>query len=179
MSFTSLQYFILGIIQGITEWIPVSSSGILALVMFNFFGVVEVSDLISKLLFLHLGTFFAALVYFRKDVTNLIKTLFKYKTEGEEKKKLFNFIILSSLVTGVVGLLMLGALTNNDFELTGKSISFIVGFFLFITGVIQIKVKKIGLRKESDLKLNDSIFLGVSQGFSAMPGISRSGITIS
>ena len=85
MVLTALQQIILGILQGITEWLPISSSGILALVMSNFFGITDIGDLISKLLLLHLGTFFAALIYFRKDVAKLIKTLFNYKKAGEKE----------------------------------------------------------------------------------------------
>jgi len=71
--------FILGAIQGITEWLPVSSSGMVALVNANFLGITDVGQLVHLALFLHLGTFFAALVYFRKDVWQLTKSLFHYK----------------------------------------------------------------------------------------------------
>lgn len=179
MVLTAFQQIILGILQGITEWLPISSSGILALVMSNFFGITDIGDLISKLLLLHLGTFFAALIYFRKDVVKLIKTLFNYKKAGEKEKKIFNFILVSTLITGIIGLLILGALMNYDLELTGKTISFVVGFFLLITGIFQIKVRTRGLKKEINLKKSDSLLLGIAQGFSSLPGLSRSGITIS
>jgi len=179
MVLTTLQQIILGIIQGITEWLPISSSGILTLVMSNFFGITDIGDLISKLLLLHIGTFFAALIYFRKDVVKLIRTLFNYKKAREEEKKIFNFILVSTLITGIIGLLIFWILIYMNFGLTGKVISFFVGFFLLITGIFQIKVRTRGLKKERNLRKSDSLLLGIAQGFSSLPGLSRSGITIS
>ncbi|MBA7671983.1 Undecaprenyl-diphosphatase [subsurface metagenome] len=66
-----------------------------------------------------------------------------------------------------------------NFGLTGKVISFFVGFFLLITGIFQIKVRTRGLKKERNLRKSDSLLLGIAQGFSSLPGLSRSGITIS
>jgi len=179
MELTILQQIILGIIQGITEWLPISSSGILALVMSNFYEITDLSSLIHIALFFHLGTFLAALIYFRKDVWKLIKTIFSYKRSDDKTKKIFNFILLTTIITGVLGLLILTLLSNINFGLTGKAISFFVGFFLLITGIFQIKVKTRGLRKEINLKKNDSLLLGIVQGFSSLPGLSRSGITVS
>jgi len=179
MVLTAFQYFILGILQGITEWLPISSSGILTLVMSNFFRITDIEGLISKLLLLHLGTFLAAFIYLRKDVVKLFKTLFNYKKAGEEEKKIFNFLLISSIITGIIGLLIFWILIYMNFGLTGKVISFFVGFFLLITGIFQIKVKTGGLKKEINLKKSDSLLLGIAQGFSVLPGLSRSGITIS
>ena len=179
MGLSIFQYIILGIVQGITEWIPISSSGILVLIMSNFFGITDVQTLLSQLLLLHLGTFFAALIYLRKDVAKLFRTLFNYKRTDEEEKGIFNFILITSLITGVIGILFLYLIDIGNFSLTGKIITFIVGFLLMITGLFQIKIKTRGLRKESSLNKNDGIILGIAQGFSSLPGISRSGITIS
>lgn len=179
MELTIIQQLILGVIQGILEWLPISSSGMLTLVMSNFFEITDISYLLQAALFLHLGTFLAALIYFRKDVYKLIKAIFKYKSSDKETKSIFNFILITTIITGAIGLLILQLLGNLDLELTGKTISFVVGFFLLITGIVQIKVKQRGLRKETSLKNNDSALLGVAQGLSAIPGLSRSGITIS
>ena len=179
MPITTLQYIILGIIQGITEWLPISSSGVLALVMSNFLGVTDIEFLIRSALLLHLGTFFAALIYFRKDVWNLTKSLFNYKNSDRETKLILKFLVITTLITGILGIFILKALTSIDLELTGKAISFFVGFLLLITGIFQIKTRNRGLRKETNLKNKDSLLLGVVQGFSSLPGLSRSGITIS
>ena len=179
MPLTAFQYLVLGIVQGITEWLPISSSGILALILSNFFQVTEVETIISELLFLHLGTFLAAAIYFRKDVSRLLKTLFRYGESSEIDERIFSFIFISTLVTGAIGIIILQLLNSISLELTGKTISLAVGFLLLITGIFQIKVQNRGIRKENTLENSDGILLGFVQGLSTMPGLSRSGITIS
>ena len=179
MPLTILQQIILGIIQGITEWLPISSSGILALIMSNFFGITDLGFLLHTALLLHLGTFFAALIYFRREAWNLTKALFNYKNSDKETKLVLKFLIITTLITGIIGIFILKILTFINLELTGKTISFVIGFLLLITGIFQIKVRQRGLRKEINLKNNDSLLLGIMQGLSSIPGLSRSGITIS
>ena len=180
---TIIQQIILGIIQGITEWLPISSSGMITLLMSNFFSVNNLSEILHAALFLHLGTFFAALIYFRKDVIKLTKSLFNYKTAKLEDKKTINFLIITTIISGILGLLFLKGISvsESNLEITGKTITFTVAILLFITGVLQIKISSLrkSLKKEKNIKNNDSIILGFAQGFASLPGISRSGITIS
>jgi len=180
MPITALQYLILGIVQGITEWLPVSSSAFTILIMSNFFNVTNTSLLLQSALFLHLGTFFAALIYFKKDAWELFKTIFKYKKTDDDELVLFNFILVSTIVTAFVGFIILTLLHSYTLELTGKTISFFVGFLLLITGIFQVKASKVrGLRKEKSLLNRDSIELGLVQGLATLPGLSRSGMTVS
>jgi len=178
MSLTILQSIILGLIQGITEWLPVSSSGMLVLVMTNFFGITDINILLGKALFLHLGTFFAALIYFRKDVADLFVSLFNYKKSNLETKKILNFLIITTVITSIIGLIILKVLSEIDLNLTGKVITFGIGLLLLVTAISQFSSRK-GLRKSKDLKFSDSTILGSLQGLATLPGISRSGITIS
>jgi len=172
---------LLGAIQGITEWLPISSSGIITLINSNFFKITDISELIHIALFLHLGTFFAALIYFRKDVLQLTKSLFNYKKEDKETKNILNFLIITTLILGIIGLIILKTLTSfeSQLEITGKTISFFIAILLLITGFLQIKISSHGLKKEIHLQNSDGILLGLMQGLSSLPGISRSGITIS
>ena len=172
---------LLGAIQGITEWLPISSSGIVTLINTNFLGITDVGVLLHTALFLHLGTFFAALIYFRKDVLHLFKTLFEYKYQDESSKRTLKFLIIATILSGIIGLFILKFLIlfGEQLEFTGKSITAFIGILLLFTGIIQIKIKNIGLRKERNIKNSDSILLGIFQGFASLPGVSRSGITIS
>ncbi len=181
MSLSIFQYFVLGILQGIFEWLPVSSSAILDLVLANLFSITDVKALMTISLFLHLGTFFSALIYFWKDIKILTKTLFNYSSSSDSEKKFFNYIFYSTIITGILGFLiwkLIGAFSNS-LELTGKVITLAIGILLLLTGVIQIKVKVKGNKKIKDLKTKDGIILGTAQGLALLPGISRSGITIS
>ena len=85
------QQIILGIIQGITEWIPVSSEGFLLFATSNFFGEIEIDLFLRQALFLHLGTFFAALVYFRKEIKELMKGAMDYNNSDPETKRTLRF----------------------------------------------------------------------------------------
>ena len=93
---TLFEQFILGLIQGIFEWIPISSEGILILVQSNFFNNLNLDSMLKIAFLLHLGTFFAALIYFRKDVKELFIALKNYKHSTIETKKLLNFLIIST-----------------------------------------------------------------------------------
>jgi len=178
---TVVQYIILGIIQGITEWLPISSSAMSTLVMTNFFGISEINVLLQESLFLHLGTLLAVLIYFRKDVWEVLVTMFRYSSSSEESQKILKFLLISTLISGILGLFIFKTLLSfeSSLEITGKTITFFVGILLLFTGIIQLKVKTIGLRKENNLQNSDGVLLGVVQGAAFMPGISRSGITIS
>lgn len=166
-----LQSFILGTVQGITEWLPISSEGALVLLQVNIFRTaLSFTSLISYALFLHLGTFLAALIYFRKEIINL------FKRQG---RKELNFYIISTTITGIVGLLVLKTLKYFE-NFNAKWITLIIGLALLITAFLQFSSKlKKNLRQEQDLRITDGFIIGVLQGFSIIPGLSRSGLTVS
>jgi undecaprenyl-diphosphatase len=183
MDLTITQQILVGMIQGITEWIPISSSGFLALIFANFFNVTDLSVIIQSILWLHLGTFFAALIYFRKDVAHLFVSLFQYRKSDKPTQRTLNFLIISTIISGIIGFIILLGLGmyEDKFTLTGKTISLAVGILLLITGILQLRVKKnnSNLRKLKNLNHSDSLLLGFAQGLSSLPGLSRSGITVS
>ena len=177
-----IEQFILGMIQGVAEWLPVSSEGLILLAKTNLFAGDEGFMLtIRQALFLHLGTFLAALLYFRLEVITLIKSLFSYRKQPAETQKLLTFLIISTLLSGVLGyLLLLGVGKMSDhFEQTGRSITLLIGLLLIITGSLELKAKRGGYKEISELTLLDGVLLGVAQGFAALPGLSRSGLTVS
>jgi len=179
MELTLLQYLVLGIVQGITEWIPISSSAMSALIMSNFYGVTDISFILRSLLFLHLGTFFAALVYFYHDVVKLIKSTIHYKKAKPHTKKTIKFLLTTTIITGIIGFVLMKVLVGINLEVTGKIITLVISALLLITGFIQLKPSRKGDKTEHNLKKSDSWILGLAQGLAVIPGISRSGITVS
>ena len=175
-----LENITLGIIQGITEWLPISSGAALLWVSVNIFGSEAVlKEQITHILFLHLGTFLAAIVYFRTEVAELTKSLFKYKKSEINTKKVLKFLIISSVISGVIAGVMLALIKEAEgkFVLQTKGINVLVVILLVITAIVNLTVKKKGVRKEGNLDLKDSVWAGFAQGISVLPGLSRSGLT--
>jgi len=176
------EQILLGIIQGITEWLPISSEGLIVLIKTNFFKNQQAITLtIREALFLHLGTFLAAFIYFYKDIIHLIKALFRIKHQPAETKNTIVFLMISTLISGVLGVFLLKIVGGiaEQFDQAEKFITILIGLLLFVTGFLELKAKKDGYKKEKDLKLIDGVILGIVQGFAALPGLSRSGLTVS
>ena len=153
-----------GFLQGVLEWLPISSEGIITL-MLNFRGY-SFLDGMDISLFLHLGTLMATLSFFHKEIISLIN--FK-------NRQLLSFIVLSGLTTSLIGLpfyLMLQKLSFNN--MTGQ---ILIGLALLVTGFLQLRRKNLGERESEDIKNKDGLLTGLAQGFSILPGISRSGST--
>ncbi|MBU2101295.1 undecaprenyl-diphosphate phosphatase [Patescibacteria group bacterium] len=176
-----LEAIVLGIVQGIAEWIPISSEGLTTLIAVNLLEGSTLNEIITVSLYLHLGTFFAALIYFKKDVVYLIKQVFQYKKADEETKNLINFYVIATLVSGGLGLLILKGITGLEsvIALSQGAILMALGILLVATGLLQVWRKYEGERDPADLKLSDGVIVGIAQGLAVVPGLSRSGLTVS
>lgn len=178
-----LEAIILGATQGISEWLPISSEGLTVLLGVNFFDGITATELIRLSLYLHFGTFMAALIYFRRDVLNLLKDVFRYRKLDKGQKNTVNFYIVATLVSGAIGLALLRAIEGVegllDIESTGRIIMIALGFLLLVTGIFQLKSSSGGERSASEATLADGLITGIAQGFSVLPGLSRSGLTVS
>lgn len=176
-----IESIVLGIIQGIAEWLPVSSEGMIALAETHLFGRSGLEHIVKFALFLHLGTLGASVLYFRKDIARLLKTLFQYAKADQGKKKEFNFILISTLISAPLGLglvmLLIGA--EEQVEFSGRALTVIIGLLLLVTAYLQLKKKREGERTVENLTWKDNVLLGIAQGFAALPGLSRSGLTVS
>ncbi len=173
---------VLGIVQGVAEWLPVSSEGLIFLIKTNFFGGGDFIEIAKLALFLHFGTFLAALVYFRKEVWILLKALVNYKKAGESTKKILNFLIITTIISGVLGFLLIKLFEGFEgkIEDSTRFVTLAIGLLLLVTAFLQFKAKSINTEKGSDgIKKSDNIILGLVQGFAVLPGLSRSGLTVS
>jgi len=162
---------ILGIVQGLTEFLPVSSSGHLELgkAILGDNSVPEESLLFTVIL--HFATALSTLVVFRKDVWEILSGLFKFKWNEETQFSLK--IILSMIPAVFVGLFFEKQLES----FFGGNVRF-VGFMLLITAVLLYFADK---AKDTDKKVSfkNAFLVGISQAIAMLPGISRSGATIS
>ncbi len=176
------EQFVLGMIQGIAEWLPVSSEGMILLAKNTFLNSGDSFDeSIRQALYLHLGTFFAALIYFRQDVGKLLAGLINFRGQQEETRQIFVFLLIATLISGCLGLALLEIVERfaQSFESGSRIIVGLIGFLLIGTGCLELRAKHGGYRRAGDLKVLDGIVLGLTQGFAALPGFSRSGLTVS
>ncbi len=172
---------LLGALQGISEWLPVSSEAVIALFMTQLMGSAP-AESVNAAIFLHTGTMLAALAYFRRDFLGVLEDVPRCTEEFFDKKKipseyaLLNFLFFSTLASGLVGgaiyLLGMDALPSNPAVFTG-----FIGFALVLTGIIKL-IGKPATRGYADINLLDSFEVGFLQGLAVIPGISRSGATV-
>jgi len=181
-----IQAIIMGMVQGLTEFLPVSSSAHLVIAP-------ELLGTQSSLAFdtlLHVGTLVAVIGYFWKDITSMIKSFvsslldipqgkFKEGVADDPYKRLAWLVVVGTIPAGLMGVLL-----KSKFEALFNSVT-IVGFFLLVTGVILWGSEWIAKRnidkKGKDVKevsFTNSLVIGVFQGLAIAPGISRSGSTI-
>lgn len=165
---------LLGILQGVTEWLPISSSGQGMSAMMGFFGL-SARDAFSLVIYLHLGTLLAVILRFRDDVREIVYSLPRFRED-----KLVQFILVSTLFNAIVGIPIYLLMKDLFLSLYGGLIMAITGILLISTGLILYasKGRKSG-KKLKDITIIDMAIAGASQGLAILPGISRSGITIS
>lgn len=168
-----IKAIILGLIQGLTEFLPVSSSGHLVLFQ-HFLKFGEAND-ISFEIFVHLGSLVAVLIYFRKDLLKLLMSLYHYKNaEYNNDRKTCYWLLSATFVTGIIGILF-----KDIFQFLFSAPIFAVSM-IAVTGLIIYFSDRISntYLNSSELGLKKSIFVGIGQALAITPGISRSGTTI-
>jgi len=144
---------ILGLLQGVLEWLPVSSQGNLVVLAIAFLGL-ESEYALSLSVYLHLGTGLRG-------------------SEGD--RGLFRFLLIATIVTGVVGFPIFAFVRLTS--LYGEALLALTGLALLATGVMQRERGSGGTQEPTRLDVQDGLALGVVQGLSAIPGLSRSGVT--
>ena len=170
-----LQIIGIGIMQGIKEWLPISSQGNIIILMVEFLNY-NVENALKLSIVLHLGTVISACIYFRKNILQIIINLKNYKFGYEgEINSLTTFILISTISSSIVGLVIFSNLLN---IIESNIILLINRIGLIVTGIIQRSVKST-IKTNNDLNHYVTVITGILQGFAVIPGISRSGITTS
>ena len=182
-----IEYIIIAILQGLTEWLPISSSGQVMIFSLNLLDI-SPEQAYSLSIWLHLGTMFAVILRFRKDYYGIIKSFIPNEVKMDQtdiKKR--NWIIITAGGTALTAVplylifrvLILGTYSADQ----GDLLTLIISGFLIITGIVLLVFKKKYGRKTidgvSNKELNrDSFIAGLIQGIAILPGISRSGVTV-
>ena len=166
-----IEAIILGIVQGLTEFLPVSSSGHLELAKVLFGNDTVPQESLTFTVVLHFATALSTLVIFRKDLVEIFKGLFQFKNNEE-----FDFsakIIISTIPGGIIGLMF-----EEELEAFFNGNVLLVGFMLLITGLLLFLADK-AKNTDKNVSYKNAFIIGISQAIAMLPGISRSGATIS
>ena len=173
-----LTFIFLGFVQGITEPIPVSSSGHL-LIFQKLVGSIDKIDFELLATITNFGSFLAICLIFRKDIVRLIKAFFGYLSSKD--MKLYNdykycwYVVFATIPAGIIGLIV----TKLDlFDFLEKNVKF-VGATLLLTALFLFIIRNFkGKKDDKDITFKDAIIIGLFQVIALIPGISRSGSTI-
>lgn len=181
-----LSYFMaifLGLVQGIAEFLPISSSGHLSLLQY-FFGVENVDhDNVFFSVLLHLGTLISVCIVYRKDIVEMIQEFFKGigalfspKLRTQEPGSARRLVMM--VILGTLPLLVIMPIKNVVEELYSNTV--FIGLALIITGFVLYLSDQMakGKKTERNMKVKDALIIGCGQAIAVVPGLSRSGSTI-
>jgi len=163
---------VLGIVQGLTEFLPISSTAHLVLTE----AILNIKlESIRFEVFVHLGTFFSVVIVFRKEIWKLAKSLrglFRtVDSESEEYLKLLGLLLVGSVPAALIGVLL------DEYVEKAFSSSVFVSLMLILTGIFLWSTKFSRVQKNR-LSFVDAVVVGLAQSLALVPGISRSGFTI-
>jgi len=166
---TWIEALILGLIQGLTEFLPVSSSGHLEIgkVLLN----VEVKEDLTFTVLVHFATVLSTITVFFGEIKGLTKGLFAFKWNSETK-------YVTKIVVSMIPVLIVGVLFKDEVESLFSGNLTLVGVALLVTATLLISTQlvKAGTKK---IPIPDALLMGIAQAIAVIPGISRSGATIS
>jgi len=166
-----LEAIILGLIQGLTEFLPVSSSGHLELAKVIFGDESLPEESLTLTVVLHFATALSTIVVFRKEVLEIVKGLLQLKLNDE-------FIFSVKIVLSMIPATVIGLLFEDEIEAFFGGRILLVGFMLLITAILLILADK-AKNTDHNVSYSNAFVIGISQAIAMLPGISRSGATIS
>ncbi|NQU88208.1 MAG: undecaprenyl-diphosphate phosphatase, partial [Mariniphaga sp.] len=157
-----------GIIQGLTEFLPVSSSGHLE-IGHNLLGIKNQNNLLFAVV-VHSATVLSTMVIFRKDISKLITGLFSFKWNDETK-------YIAKLLISSIPVIIIGLIFQNDIKALFSGNLIFVGSMLIVTALLLL-LSKFAKKKEKKVSFSHAVIIGIAQTLAVLPGISRSGATI-
>ena len=168
-----------GIVQGIVEWLPVSSQGNLALFLTAIGTDPDVA--LQLALFLQVGTTVSAATYYREDIRRAIEAAPGWRPDSayNEENALISYILVACTMTSLVGIPLYIFAVDLAGELSGGVFVGLIGVLLVLTGVVQLTSESMSMGDRRQPTLVDSVLVGAVQGIAILPGISRSGVTSS
>jgi undecaprenyl-diphosphatase len=172
----ALQAIVLGIVQGLTEFLPISSSGHLRIVP-AFFGWEDPGAAFTAVI--QLGTMAAVLLYFRRDLWNIARAWLRSLRDAEARRtmeaRLGWFIILGTIPISILGLAFSGTIEDELRSL------YLIGTMLIVFGCVMLLAEYVSRRDREieTLTARDGVLIGCAQALALVPGVSRSGATIS
>ena len=166
-----LKSVILGIIQGLTEFLPVSSSGHLELAKYFLGTGFNSHESLTMSIVLHVATALSTIFVFKKEIFSLISGVFR---RGWNDDKTFLIQIIISMIPAA----FIGYFFEKELELLFSGKIFFVSCMLILTGILLI-ISDFAAKKEKDISYKDSFIIGIAQAIAILPGVSRSGATIS
>ncbi len=166
-----IEALILGIVQGLTEFLPVSSSGHLEIVKALFGDTLVAEESLFMTVMMHGATALSTIVIFRKEIAEIFTGLFQFKWN---EQTIFSVKIILSMIPAA----FVGVVFNDQIEALFDGRILLVGFMLLLTALLLFLADKAKTTDKS-VGYKDAIIIGISQAIAILPGISRSGATIS
>lgn len=167
----TVEAIILGIVQGLTEFLPVSSSGHLEIAKYLLQDHSLPKQSMMMTVMLHVATALATIVVFRRDILEIVKGLLKFEYNEE-------LVFVLKIVVSMIPAAMVGLAFEKEIEQLFSQQILLVGFMLIITGLLLYFADR-AKRTDKSVSFLDALIIGVAQAIAIMPGISRSGATIS
>ena len=165
---------LLGLLQGIAEWLPVSSEGMIAAVYGLAYGG-SLAEGVEYALWLHAGTMHAALVALRREAAAAVGNVL---AAPARLSPVAAFLFTSALISGVTGLPLLLLVAEHGGGIAGPAVMALIGAALLVTSAAQLLRSRGGERDMYSARREDAVVAGLAQGVSVIPGISRSGLTV-
>lgn len=183
-----IEYIIIAILQGLFEWLPISSSGQVMIISINLFGIPP-DQAFSLSIWLHLGTTLAVLIKLRKDYIQIIKSVIPRIFEVDEANiKKRNWLIYATIGTAITAIplyFLVKFVIIGVFNAThGDILTLVISGLLIVTGIVLLTYRREYGKKDINTVskrelVRDSNISGLIQGIAILPGISRSGVTVS